>query len=362
MSDRRAGDRLAQPRLAHQRGQDDARAHAARPRHRRGARRAARHRVRRRAHRWSRPRDGDRAARCGTRPASATACGWRDGCAQAGNPIGWFLSEVWDRWQRPRRSGSASRRCATSRDEADVRALPRQRLRGARGRRLRRARDGAARLDRQAGRRAAQPARRAARRRRRSRRGRALARQRSSRTRRRARRCCRSTPSRAAGCRRRRCSARRGGAARAAQRGRRWRGCAPPGGARRVATFDAAMQSLAASLARIATATRAGCPTAGGAARRGCARLGAALGIGSADAETPPPRAQRALAARLDAEVRANTRDADPPARPRTATPQGEILERLATSSTCACGSTRARPRSGAARSAARSSASRPTC
>ena len=68
----------AQPGVAHERRQDDARAHAARARHRRSARRAARDRIRRRPHD---ARDAPRATRCAspTRRASATACGSRAG-------------------------------------------------------------------------------------------------------------------------------------------------------------------------------------------------------------------------------------------------------------------------------------------
>ena len=77
--------------------------------------------------------------------------------------------------------------------------------------------------------------------------------------------------------------------------------------ARRVATFDASMQAIAASLARIATMSET-LPDAGGGVRARLRQAGAAIGIGSAE-PGPPPGAQRALAARLDDEIRANTRE-----------------------------------------------------
>ena len=70
------------------------------------------------------------------------------------------------------------------------------------------------------------------------------------------------------------------------------------------ATFLAAMRSLAESIARTALATEA--LPEGGDLRARIRDAGAALGIGKADS-TPAARAQRALAARLDAEARANT-------------------------------------------------------
>ncbi len=73
--------RHPEPGFAHQRRQDDAGAHAARHRRRRGARRAARDRVRRGPRLLASP-EGDACA-CGTRPASATACGWRGACGRA---------------------------------------------------------------------------------------------------------------------------------------------------------------------------------------------------------------------------------------------------------------------------------------
>jgi hypothetical protein len=76
--------------------------------------------------------------------------------------------------------------------------------------------------------------------------------------------------------------------------------------ARRVATFDAAVQAIAASLARIATMSET-LPDAGGVRAR-LRQAGAAIGIGSAE-PGPAAAAQRSLAARLDDEVRANTRE-----------------------------------------------------
>ncbi|HEY3633816.1 MAG TPA: GTPase domain-containing protein [Caldimonas sp.] len=74
--------------------------------------------------------------------------------------------------------------------------------------------------------------------------------------------------------------------------------------ARREHTFDAAMRSIAASLARLAS-MREVLPE-GSALRSRLRSVGAAIGLGTADA-TPAAVAQRALAERLDAEVRANT-------------------------------------------------------
>ena len=76
--------------------------------------------------------------------------------------------------------------------------------------------------------------------------------------------------------------------------------------ARRVATFEAAVQAIAASLARIATMSET-LPDAGGVRAR-LRQAGAAIGIGSAE-PGPAAVAQRSLAARLDDEVRANTRE-----------------------------------------------------
>ena len=147
-------------------------------------------------------RDRRTASGCcfGTRRASATACAWRSGCAAAAQPLGWFLSEVWDRW-RDRPFWASQQALRNVRDEADVMLYLVNASRVARGGRLRRARDGAARLGRQAGRSccSTSSARRApaaleaaelARWRRHLRRVRASC-----------ARCCRSMPSRAAGCR-----------------------------------------------------------------------------------------------------------------------------------------------------------------
>ncbi len=95
----------------------------------------------------------------------------------------------------------------------------------------------------------------------------------------------------------------------------------------RHATFDAAMQALAQSLARIAT-TSAVLPEPAGLRAR-LRQVGAALGIGAAE-DGPQAQAQRVLAEAMDAEVRASTAQLialhglDGQA-------QGEILQRLAT-------------------------------
>jgi hypothetical protein len=96
-------------------------------------------------------------------------------------------------------------------------------------------------------------------------------------------------------------------------------------------TFDAAMKSLANSLARLATATQA-LPEAGGMRAR-LKQLGASvglgLGVGSAD-QAPSAVAQRALAEQLDLEVRANTLELIQ-LHGLEGKAQGEILTRLAT-------------------------------
>ena len=51
--------------------------------------------------------------------ASATARGSRSGCAQQGNPIGWFLSQVWDRF-RDRTFWLTQQAVRNVRDHADV--------------------------------------------------------------------------------------------------------------------------------------------------------------------------------------------------------------------------------------------------
>ena len=77
-------------------------------------------------------------------------------------------------------------------------------------------------------------------------------------------------------------------------------------GAHRWATFDAAMRSVAHSLARLASDTEP-LPDAGNLRSR-LRNLGAAIGIGIGKAaQTPAAVAQQALAQRLDAESRANT-------------------------------------------------------
>ena len=92
-------------------------------------------------------------------------------------------------------------------------------------------------------------------------------------------------------------------------------------------TFETAMQSVASSVARLATATQA-LPAAGG-MRAKLKQLGAAVGLGSAD-QTPSAVAQRALAEQLDVEVRANTLELIQ-LHGLEGQAQGEILTRLAT-------------------------------
>lgn len=103
----------------------------------------------------------------------------------------------------------------------------------------------------------------------------------------------------------------------------------------RQATFEAAMQSLAASLAVLATDTQP-LPEVGGwgARLRGAgagliAGIGKSIGRAAAD-DTPAKQAQQALAQRLDAEVRDNTR-ALIRLHGLAGEAQGEILTRLAT-------------------------------
>ena len=74
--------------------------------------------------------------------------------------------------------------------------------------------------------------------------------------------------------------------------------------AQRLQTFEASMRSLAGSLARLATAFEA-VPDQGGLGAR-LRQLGSAVGIGSAE-QTPAALAQNALARGLAAEVRAST-------------------------------------------------------
>ena len=238
------------------------------------------------------PRRRD-ACGCGTRRASATACAWPSGCGQSGNPLGWFLSEVWDRWrdrafwasqQAMRNVRDARRRVLYLVNAAEAPAAagyvaPEMELLGWVGKpvivllnQLGAPREST----------------------RRGRRGRALA----------------PPPGRA-------CAGARGAAARrlrallgpgadaARARSRRrcrrprgargWRACAAPGARGACAVFDAAMQSIAASLARIATA-----PVAG--RRRGLRATAAqrrrrASAWGSAEPDARPRRRRRALAA-----------------------------------------------------------------
>ncbi|MBS0444754.1 MAG: GTPase domain-containing protein [Proteobacteria bacterium] len=74
--------------------------------------------------------------------------------------------------------------------------------------------------------------------------------------------------------------------------------------ARRLETFEAAMRTIAESLARTALATETVPPPTG--LRERVRGVGARLGLASAEA-TPADVAQKALAQRLDGEVRANT-------------------------------------------------------
>ncbi len=92
-------------------------------------------------------------------------------------------------------------------------------------------------------------------------------------------------------------------------------------------TFEAAMKSLAGSVARLATSTQA-LPESGGMRAR-LKQLGASVGLGSAD-QTPSAVAQRALAEQLDVEVRANTLELIQ-LHGLEGQAQGEILTRLAT-------------------------------
>ena len=76
--------------------------------------------------------------------------------------------------------------------------------------------------------------------------------------------------------------------------------------ARRLATFEASVQAIATSLARIASASEP-LPEGGGLRAR-IRQAGAAIGIGQAG-PGPAAEAQRSLAARLDDELRASTRE-----------------------------------------------------
>ena len=101
--------------------------------------------------------------------------------------------------------------------------------------------------------------------------------------------------------------------------------------AQREQTFDAAMSSIAASLARLASATEELPAGAGLRAnlQANLKGLGQALGLGKAD-DSPAAQAQAALAQRLDAEVRANTLDLIE-LHGLSGSAQAEILTRLAT-------------------------------
>jgi hypothetical protein len=95
----------------------------------------------------------------------------------------------------------------------------------------------------------------------------------------------------------------------------------------RLQTFEMAMQSIADSLARIASAFEV-VPDRGNLMAR-MRQAGAAIGIGDAD-QTPTALAQKALAAKLDAEVRANTLELIT-LHGLEGKAQSEILERVAT-------------------------------
>jgi hypothetical protein len=98
--------------------------------------------------------------------------------------------------------------------------------------------------------------------------------------------------------------------------------------ARRVDTFDASVRAIAASLARIATMSEA-LPDGAGGVRARLRQAGAAIGIGHAE-PGPAAGAQAALAARLDEEIRANTRELLA-LHGLAGTAEGEIRDRLAT-------------------------------
>ena len=101
--------------------------------------------------------------------------------------------------------------------------------------------------------------------------------------------------------------------------------------AKRLQVFDAAMASLAASLARLAGAFEEvpDQATIGARLRRVGSALGGMVGVGNGD-QAPTALAQKALAERLDAEVRANTAELIA-LHGLEGQAQGEILTRLAT-------------------------------
>ena len=101
--------------------------------------------------------------------------------------------------------------------------------------------------------------------------------------------------------------------------------------AQRRQVFDAAMESLAASLARLASASEEvpDPTTIGARLRRVGGALGGVVGVGHAD-RTPTALAQKALAERLDAELQANTAELIA-LHGLEGRAQGEILARLAT-------------------------------
>ena len=101
--------------------------------------------------------------------------------------------------------------------------------------------------------------------------------------------------------------------------------------AQRLQVFDASMAALAASLARLAGAFEAvpDPSTLGARLRRAGSALGGVVGVGNTEA-TPIALAQKALAERLDAELRANTAELIA-LHGLEGRAQGEILARLAT-------------------------------
>ena len=146
MSD--AAERRPLADLAHERRQDDARAHAPAPRRRRGARPGARHRR-------------DRALRPATRRTARSLVladnpGFGDSVRLLRrlrglpDPLAWLVGQVWDRFRRPAALLQPAGRAPRAR-RGGRRALPRERERGPGAGRLRGARARAPRLDRPPG-------------------------------------------------------------------------------------------------------------------------------------------------------------------------------------------------------------------
>jgi len=103
--------------LAHECGQDHARAHAARARRGRGARRGARHPGSGVVPLVDTP-EGDALLLWDT-PGFGDSARLAKRLAQQGNPIGWFLTQVWDRF-RDRTFWLTQKAVVNVRDEADV--------------------------------------------------------------------------------------------------------------------------------------------------------------------------------------------------------------------------------------------------